>query len=209
MKHPAALAGYYGHKDLIPLLREYGIYLQKKQFNLDRLTISAGTMLTSHYMLLTGTAALTDPELKFGITAGASFNPFHYRLLVLGSDNVIYQYRVNTSVISAGLFREFMLGSSFVNGKISIVPSLSAGYRFYSNYAGTNQKPDDSFCLIPAAEMRWSMKNFGLSAGAAYLKTPYYKVSPAWFSLKVAYIIGKTSSGAAAKKIKLYNYEQN
>jgi ankyrin repeat protein len=209
LKHPMDLAEYYGQRDIIPLLREYGINRQKKEFTLDRLTLSAGAMFTSHYLLLTGSATLTNPELKYGISAGVAFNPFNYQLLVHGSDGVIYQYRVNTSVISAGIFREFTLRKNFGNSKLSFVPSLSAGYRFYSKYAGTNDKPDDSFCLIPSAEMKWNIQNIGFSAGMTYLKTPYYKVSPAWFSLKISYAIGKTSSGASAKKIKLYYYEQN
>lgn len=209
LKHPMALAEYYGRKDIIPLLMRYGMSRQKKQFALDRFTCSAGAIFTTHYLMLTGSVALSDPETRYGLSAGAAFNPFNYRLLVKGSDDVIYQYRVNSSVLSAGLFREFLLSKNFGNSKMSFIPSISAGYRFYSKYAGTNDKPDDSFCLIPSAEMKWSLKNFGLSAGVTYLKTPYHKVSPAWFSLRISYAIGKTSSGAAAKKIRLYNYEQN
>jgi len=209
LKYPMALAEYYGQRSIIQLLKEYGLDSPGKEYSLEKMSFTAGALFSTHYMLMTGSVSLSDPERKFGVSAGAAFNPFYYRLLVKGSDNVIYQYRVNTSVISAGLFREFMLHKNYINSKLSFIPSLSAGYRFYSRYAGSDNKPDAGFCIIPSAEIKCNIQNFGLSAGLTYLKTPFYKVSPVWFSLKVTYSIGQTSSGATFKRIRLYNYEQN
>jgi ankyrin repeat protein len=206
-KQPVSLAEYYGRRDLIPLLNEHGLK-SPMELSLEKIRLSAGAMFTSHYFLLSGSVALFEPRVRAGIVVSAAFNPFRYRLLLEGEGDVIYQYRVNTSVISAGFFKELMFRKNFGNSKLSFMPAISAGYRFYSRYSGTNDKPDAGFCLIPSAEMKLTYHNFGLSGGLTYLSTPYYKVSPLWFSLKVSYTPGKDSSAASAKKIRLYNYEQ-
>jgi len=204
-KNPASIAKFYGHEKLVSLLGEHGIS-DKQKFALEEITFSPGGMFTSHYLLMTGAVSLTEPRLKAGITVGAAFNPFRYRLLV-DDPEIIHQYRVNTSVISAGVFKDFIF-HRFRNSRLSAVPALSAGYRFFSEYEGTNLKPENSFCIIPSAEIRWRIGNFAANAGFVYMKMPFYKVSPAWFSLGISYTFSRTAPVTAGKKIKIYNYEE-
>ncbi len=204
-KNPAGIAEFYGQKKLLSLLSEHGIY-EKQKFALEEITFSGGGMFTSHYLLMTGAVSLSEARLKAGITLGAALNPFRYRLLVNDPD-IIHQYRVNSSVISAGIFKEFIF-YQFKNSRLSAVPSLSAGYRFFSEYEGTTLKPENSLCIIPSAEIRWHLSNFSASAGFVYLKMPFYRVSPLWFSLGISYTLSRTAPAAAGKKIKIYNYEE-
>ncbi len=206
LKNPVDIAEYYDHSKLLPLLTLYGL-AEEPKIALEELTFSAGTKFTSHYLLLDGSVSLTEPRMKAGIILGASSNPFRWKLLVQESD-VTYQYMVNTHLIYAGVFKEFGLGETINGNRLSIVPSLSAGYRFFSDYEGTDRKPESKFCIIPSADVNWKMKYFGISTGLSYMQTPFHKVPSIWLNLKASYSIMQRSPVVAGKKIKIYNYEK-
>jgi len=206
LKNPVDIAEFYGQNKLLPILALYGL-ADEPGFALEELTFSAGAKFTSHYMLLDGSVSLTEPRMKVGITLGASANPFRWKLLVKESD-ATWQYMVNTYLIYAGIFKEFGLGETVNGNRLSIIPSLSAGYRFFSEYEGIDRRPENKYCVIPSAEVSWKMKQFGISAGLSYMKTPYYKVPPVWFNLKASYSIMQRSPLVAGKRIKIYNYEK-
>lgn len=206
LKNPVDIAEYYGQSKLLPLLTKYGL-AEEPGFALEELTFSAGAKFTSHYLLMDGSVSLTEPRMKAGITLGASSNPFRWKLLVEESD-AIYQYMVNTYLIYAGVFKEFGLGETVNGNRLCIIPSLSAGYRFFSDYEGIDRKPENKFCIIPSADVNWRMKYFGISAGLSYMQTPFIKVSPIWFNIKASYTIMQRSPVVPGKRIKIYNYEK-
>ncbi len=206
LKNPVDIAEYYAQNKLLPLLTLYGL-AEEPKFALEELTFSAGAKVTSHYLLLDGSVSLIEPRIKAGITLGASSNPFRWKLLVEESD-ATYQYMVNTYLIYAGIFKEFGLGETVSGNKLSIIPSLSAGYRFFSDYEGIDRKPENKYCIIPSVDVNWKMNYFGISAGLSYMKTPFYKVPPIWLNLKASYSIIQRSPVVAGKKIKIYNYEK-
>jgi ankyrin repeat protein len=206
---PVRLAEYYGHKDMVQVMLAGGLRGRSTRA-LEELTLSAGGMLTSHYFMTGGTISLTEPGIRAGISLGAAFNPFSQRVLISNGNEAIYQYRVNSSVVYAGLFKEFRIpGVSAGKNNLSVVPSLSAGYRYYSLFEGTNDKPDNKFCVIPSAEIKWKKRAFSLGAGLTYLNTPFYKVSPVWLTLKASFTLTGKAREIVTKKIRLYNYEQN
>lgn len=204
-KNPAKIARDYGHKELIPILSSYG-FTTEQAFRLEEFSFSAGAMFTTHYLLLNGTIAIKEPRKNVGLILGCTINPFRYRLLVEEED-AIYQYRVNTSVIQAGIFKEFPLSDNLGKGKLSFTTSLTAGYRFYSDYEGTRRSPEGSFCIIPSVDFKWNSEHFGLSTGVTYLKTPFYKVMPLWFGVSGSVTLFRDYARSAGKKIRLYNYE--
>ncbi|HUW93051.1 MAG TPA: ankyrin repeat domain-containing protein [Bacteroidales bacterium] len=206
LMNPINIARIYGQSELVPLLTHNGIEAAK-EFALDEVVFSAGGLITNHHSLISGNISLREPRIKAGITAGADFNPVSTRLLVKEGDNSFYQYKVRTSVIHAGFFKEFILHRSLNDARWSAVTSLSAGYHIYSFYEGTRQKPGKSFCLIPAVCVEWNQKHFGMKAGASYMKTPFYKVSPLWFSLGSSFNLYKKIPRAPGKKVRLYSYE--
>ncbi|MCK7529603.1 MAG: ankyrin repeat domain-containing protein [Marinilabiliales bacterium] len=203
---PVKMANSYGNMAMVQMMLGRGLE-GKRKFSLDELSLSAGGMFTTHYQMASISLSLTEPRLRTGVTFGAAFNPSSQRLLIQGDDDVVYQYRVTSTVISAGLLREFPLSGPARVSRWSIVTSLSAGYRFYSRYQGTNDKPEDKFCIIPSADLVWSYRQFHLGSGITYLNTPFYKVFPVWFTLKASFTLTGDRNTIAGKKIRLYNYE--
>jgi len=179
----------------------------KKEVALEELTVSAGGMITNFHPMAFASISLTEPRLKGGITIGTAFSPSNQKILTEGDDDIIYQYRVKSSVVYAGVFREFPLNTPARGYMWSLVPSIMAGYHFYSLYEGTNTRPDDKFCIIPAVEITWSRRRFTLGSGLTYLDTPFYRMSPVWLTLKASYTLTRDSKSITGKKIRLYNYE--
>ncbi|TFH49248.1 MAG: ankyrin repeat domain-containing protein [Bacteroidia bacterium] len=204
--NPANIAVEYGHGDLLHLLKEYGIEAGGK-FALDEIVFGTGGMITRHYSFISGSISLREPRLKAGITVGADFNPVRTRLILKETESLFYQYRLTTTVIHAGIFKEFKVHEGINDARLSIVTTLSAGYRFHSYYEGTRQKPEERFCIIPSLGIEWSRKHFGSRAGLSYLNTPFYQVSPLWFSLGCSFNLSRQIPRAPGKKIRIYNYE--
>jgi ankyrin repeat protein len=205
---PVTLANKYGRRDILQLMLDHGLK-GKKEYSFTELSVSVNGMLTTHYQLGGVSISVSDPGFHTGIILGATLNPMNQRLLVKGNDDIIYQYKVRTNIIYAGLSREIPLSNPLSEIKVSFVPSLSLGYRFYSRYEGLEERPAGSLSFIPAADIRLSRNRMGLNAGLALMRMPFYKVGPAWFSVKVSYSLTRSTSNFTGKKIRLYNYEQN
>ncbi len=203
---PVNMARKYNRREIMQMMLARGME-GRNELALEELSVSAGGMFTDHYSLGTASISLADPGLKAGITVGVAVNPSSQRLLTEGDDGTIYQYRVKSSVLYAGVFKAFQLNNPGAGYNWSLVPSLMAAYRFHSLYEGTYRRPEDRFCVIPAAEIRWSMRRLSLGAGLSYLKTPFNRVSPVWLTLKASYTITPGSKTFKGKKIRLYNYE--
>lgn len=203
---PVNLARNYGRSELLQMMIERGME-GKKEFALEEFSVSAGGMFTNRYPMAFASISLTEPGLKGGVIIGAAFSPGSQKMLTEGDDDIIHQYKVKSSVIYAGVFREFLLNSPGMGYRWSLVPSIMGGYRFYSLYEGTNTRPDDKFCIIPSAEITWSMRRFTLGSGLTYLDTSFHKESPLWITLKASYTLTRDSKSITGKKIRLYNYE--
>ena len=91
--------------------------------------------------------------------------------------------------------------------RVSVIPALNFGYMFHSLYAGTEEKPDDKFCIIPEADIRFGWHNLSLNPGLAFMKSPFRKVGPLWFTLKVAYDLKRPQDKIKGKRIRIYDYE--
>lgn len=205
--NPSMLAKYTGRRDILQMLNEKGI-VRKTGFNPLELSLSAVGMITSHCSMTGASISLADPSLRTAVVIGGVTDPVKSRLLIQGDNDILYQYRTRMSLIHAGISREFNLSSPANLNRLTFAPSLSAGYRFYSIYEGTTSKPDNTFCLIPAAELKWRRKSLGIGVGVTGLNTPFFKVSPAWFTLRVSYVLTRTSGLIPVKKTRIYNYAQ-
>lgn len=204
--NPLNITRIYGLDDLIPLLTDKG-FEAARVFAFEELIFYAGGMTTTHHSLLSGSISLREPRMKAGITAGADFNPSKTKLLVKQGDNLFYQYRITTSVIYAGFFKEFNLAQTLSDTRWSLVTSLSAGWRIYSFYEGSSQQPGENFCIIPSARIEWSRNHLGMKAGVSYIKMPFYKVAPVWVSLGCSYNLYREIPRAPGKKVRLYSYD--
>lgn len=203
---PVTLAKNYGQKEIVQLMTDRGM-VARKSLSFNELSFSAGGMLTTHYQMAGGSVSVADPGIRTGFTIGAASNPLNQRMLVRAEEEVFYQYRVKSHMIYAGLFREFLLNHAYNEIKISAVPAINIGYRFHSLYEGTEDRPDDSMILMPAADLRFSRRNLGINAGVTYAKMPFYKTGPVWFTLRVSYTLSRPTDNFSLKKLRLYNYE--
>jgi len=204
---PVKLANSYGEKEILEMMNEHGLQA-KRELSFSQLSFSAAGWVTSHYNLAGGSISVTEPGLRTGITLGAAVNPVYQRLLVNDGGDVIYQYSVRTNLVYGGLFREFPLTQSWSEFKISIIPAINLGYRFHSLYQGTEDRPDDSFCIIPETTLCLGWRNLSLNPGAAFMRTPFYKAGPVWFTMRITYDLKSPHATFKSKRIRLYNYEQ-
>ena len=204
--NPVTVAENYGQKKIISLLSSYGIE-EKKDFNLEEISFRGGGRFANHYLMTDVSVIISDPRTNAGLIAGAATNPFNYRMLVKESEDLYYQYRVNTSVFYAGFIKKFPVKSTPTKGRFSVEVNLSAGYRLHSRYEGTRQKPQEGFCFMPSAGMEWTRKFYGLYAGISWLNVPFYKVSPVWFNAGASLSLFSKNARSSGKKIRLYDYE--
>jgi ankyrin repeat protein len=205
--NPVILAKYTGRRDIIQLLHEKSLE-KKTGFNPVELSVSAVGMFTSHCSMVGASISVADPAIRTAIVLGGVSDPVSRRLLVPGDGDIMYQYVTRMSLIHAGVSKEFMLSRPANQNRLTFAPSLSAGYRFYSLYEGTTSKPDDRFCIVPAAELRWRRKSLGIGAGVTWLNTPFHKVSPAWVTIRASYVLTRTAGHIPVKKTRIYNYGQ-
>jgi len=203
---PLTLATNYGRKEIVQLMTDRGM-VARKSLTFSELSFSAGGMLTTHCQMAGGSVSVADPGIRTGFTLGAASNPLYQRMLVKTDEEIFYQYRVKSNMIYAGLFREFLLNQPYNEIKISAVPAINIGYRFHSLYEGTEDRPDNSIIIMPAADLRFSRHNLGINAGVTYAKMPFYKTGPVWFTLKVSYTLAPPEGSYSLKKLRLYNYE--
>lgn len=203
---PLILATSYGRKEILQLMIDRGMET-RKNLSFSELSFSAGGLLTTHYQMAGGSISVSDPGIHTGFTLGAASNPLSQRMLIRDDDEIFYQYRVKSNMIYAGLFREFLLNQSYNEFKIDAIPALYIGYRFHSLYEGTEDRPDNSIVLMPAADLRLSRRNLGISAGVTYVKMPFHKTGPVWFTLKVSYTLTRPTGNFSLKKVRLYYYE--
>jgi len=205
---PVTIANNSGSREILQMLLDSGMKAKKTR-SFDVLSFSSGGLFTSHYGMAGGYVSLFDPALRTGITLGAAANPVSQRMLVTGNNDIIYQYHVKSTLIHAGLFREYRINKPYNDAKWMIVPSLSAGYRFHSLYKGTTERPENRFVVMPAADLKVTLRSVGASAGIMYMKLPFYKAGPVWFTVRAYYSLTRTTGSFSFKKVRLYNYEQN
>lgn len=205
---PVELANYYGRKEILRMLTDEGMILQKR-LSFNELSFSAVGLFTQHSLLAGGSVSVKDPGIRTGITIGAAANPVSQRMLVRSDEDKLSQYNVRTSLIYAGPFREFRVNRHYTLLNINIVPALYFGYRFHSLYEGTRDRPDNRVVIMPSADLRVNRRNFEAGAGISYLRMPFYKAGPLWFTVKASYTFTRSSPGFSAKRVRLYNYEQN
>jgi ankyrin repeat protein len=200
------LANIFGRYDILKMLQDRGID-GKRLFSFNELAFSATGLFTPVYMMAGGVLSMTEPGIRTGLTLGINSNPLKRSILTQGDDDIYYQYRFKSTLIHTGFFREFRLNRQTSDFSIKVIPSLSFGYMFHSKFEGTEEHPEDSFSLIPGADLGIGFKSMGLSAGVSYFKTPFYRVGPLWFALRTTYTFSRPARNFSIKKVRSYIYE--
>jgi hypothetical protein len=145
-----------------------------------------------------------EPLINGGFFAGCDLKPAYTRVLLEEGVNSYYQFYDKSSLVFAGLFKDFLL-SEYASGlKFSVSTSLSAGYSFSSKYKGTNITPESKLRILPSAGIKLEIKHFVFKTDLEYTNTDFYHIGPVWVRISFAYNYFLSKVRSPGKTIKWY-----
>lgn len=201
--NPYQVASAFGRKEYIEILEQKNIP-GKIRPAINDIAISLSTRLTRGDVFTGISLLFRDPLTEAGFIAGCDIKPWYTRVLIKDSETLFYQYRDRSSMVYAGIFKDFRLAGDGIKTKLLLSGSLSAGYTFGNKLKGTNIVPDSKFKLNPAVGIKFQKGHFILSTGLEYLKSEYYRVGPLWLRTGLAYNFRFRTVKAPGKTIKWY-----
>ena len=201
--NPYRIASVYGRKDLIEALYEKNVP-GSAGLRIDELAISPSARFTGKDFYSGLSITFKAPLINSGIIAGVDSKLWYTRVLMKESENLFYQYMDKSSVVYAGVFKDFIVAENQFRSSIAVSASLSAAYFFGNRFKGTNLSPDNKFTAIPAVTLKLMKKNFIFSGGLEYMNTGFYHIGPVWVRTGFAYNFFLSKIRAPGKIIKWY-----
>lgn len=201
--NPYSIAIKYGRKDMIELLDKSKLR-QGYKFRFDQVAVSASSRLCFHDIYTGFAFHFKEPLTSIGFMAGADTKLWYTRVLYKESDVLSYQYKDKSSVVYAGMFKEFPLTNNILRGNRSFYTSLSLGYSFGNKFKGTDIAPAGKFKIIPELGLKWSRNNYILYTGLELIRSGFNKVGPLWARIGFAYNFYFDNSRAPGKIIRWY-----
>lgn len=200
---PYLVASKYLRKEITELLEKNNIPKTYK-FGIDQVSFSASFKGCLHDYFIGIGMSFKEPSLNGGIFAGIDTKPGYTRVLMKKSETLFYQYKDRSSMVYAGLFRDFSITDNPVRGNWSVSASIAAGYTFGNKLKGTLISPENRFRLNPGISVRWTKNNLNLNGSLEYLKSEFHKVGPLWLRLGISYNIFFDKVRAPGKDIKWF-----
>ena len=183
---PYNVAAKYRRNDMLMILKDNNMPGNVK-YGIDQVNIMASTRFFVHDIYTGVSFSFKEPYLNGGIIAGLDTKFWYTRVLLKQAEHMYYQYMDKSSVIYAGLFKDFTLTDYPFRGNFSISASLSAGYIFGNQLKGTLNVPGNKFIVLPAVALKWTKNDLSFSLGSDYMKTAFYHVGPVWLRLGASY----------------------
>jgi ankyrin repeat protein len=184
--NPYTVASAFGRKDIIELLEKKSVS-GRQGLRIDGISITASTKFNIREYFTGLSFSFEEPLINGGIVAGFDLKPTYTRVLVKSSENTYYQYFDKSSIVFAGLFKDFTLSEKSSGMKFIISTSLSAGYCFGGKFKGTNLSPENKLRIIPSAGFKLEHKHFAFRADLEYMNSGFYRIGPLWCRLGVSY----------------------
>jgi ankyrin repeat protein len=200
---PYLVAAKYSRKEIEQILEKNNLPKSYK-FGFDQVSISASFKGCLHDYFAGLAISFKEPFINAGIFAGFDFKPGYTRVLIKTSESQFYQYMDKSSMIYAGLFKDFKLTDNPLKGNWFVSGSVAAGYTFGNKLKGTAIVPPNKFKIIPEIAFKWTKNHFNLFGGLDFLKTDFYKVGPVWLRVGASYNIFFDNVRAPGKEIKWY-----
>lgn len=200
---PYKVASAFGRREYIEILEKRNIP-GKVHPSIDEMTVSVASRFALKDIYGSIAISLKEPLLNAGFTAGVDTKLWYTRVLLKDSENLYYQYMDKSSLIYAGIFRDFLLTEKSGKSKLYGYASLSAGYAFGNKLKGTGISPDNKFIVLPAAGIKLQKNHFSLFAGLEYIRTDFYMVGPLWLRAGCSYNFYLTRLRSPGKNIKWY-----
>ena len=181
--NPYRVAAKYGRKDIVNILHEKNIQGTIKP-SFDQVALSMYARFTKHNFYSGFSLSLREPYyLNAGITVGLNTKLWETRLLVEKSPDVFYQYVDKSSMVFAGLFKDFIISDNPNNNRLIFSALLSAGYTFGNKFKGTETYPEKKTVIIPGIALKRTTKPVTFFAAADYLNLGYQKAGSVWTTI--------------------------
>ena len=184
--NPYRVASAFGRKDITEILEKNNIK-GREGLKIDEISVLASIKYNFRDYFTGLALSFKEPLLNAGFIAGCDFKPSYTRVLTKEGENTYYQYFDKSSIVFAGIFKDFTVSENSSSLKISLSTSLSAGYSFGSKFKGTNINPESKFRIIPAAGIKLQKKYFTIKADLEYTNTDFFRIGPIWMRIGIAY----------------------
>jgi ankyrin repeat protein len=184
--NPYTVAYALGRKNIVELLEKKN-FVDRQGLKIDEVSVSASVKFNIRDYFTGLSFSFKEPFLNAGFIAGCDIKPAYTRILLEAEENEYYQYYDKSSVVFAGIFKDFTVSEYAFGTKIAVSASLSTGYSFSSKFKGTNIAPENKFRIMPAAGVKFQNKHITIRADLEYMKTGFYHLGPIWLRIGVAY----------------------
>jgi ankyrin repeat protein len=184
--NPYTVAAAFGRKDMIEMLQNRNI-TGRQRMRIDEVSLYASSKLSLRDYFAGLSISFKEPLINAGFFGGCDLKPVYTKVLVESGENTYYQYFDKSSLVFAGLFKDFTISEKPSGLKFMISTSLSAGYNFGSNFRGTNVSPENKTRIIPAAGFKIEKGHYTLKTDLEYLNTEFYHIGPLWLRIGFAY----------------------
>jgi ankyrin repeat protein len=178
--NPRSVAITYREMEMIYLL-DRNNFPPEKRIAFDQMA-AAVSFKTDFRDFYSGySISFREPLRNLGIITGFDTKLWYTRVLIKEEENLFYQYPDKSSLVYAGVFKEYALTDNLMRSNYYLTASLSAGYSFGNKLAGTLKTPGNKFRILPAIIFKWTKNSFSLISGLEFTNTEFYKIGPVWF----------------------------
>jgi hypothetical protein len=198
---PYIVASKYRRKDIIEILSKENVPGNINR-RIDQIGISLSSKFTPNDIFSGLSLTFKEPLINGGVIAGIDSKLWYTKVLIEQSENLYYQYMDKSSVVYAGLFKEFPLTDPKFRNNFSLSASLSGAFAFGNRLKGTNISPGNRFLIIPSAGIKWALGNISFSGSVEYMKGEFNKIGPVWFRTGCSYAFLFDKVRAPGKSIK-------
>jgi ankyrin repeat protein len=180
--NPYNIAAKYGRTEILELLEREKIPGRYKP-HFDQMALSFSSRFNGKDYFSGMSLSFKEPLTSTGLITGIDTKLWYTRVLVKETDDLFYQYSDKSSLVYAGIFRDFRLTDNVFRGNIYFQASLSAAYSFGNRLKGTEVTPENKFRVIPSASFKWEKRIFQVFGGLEYSGSPFYKTGPLWIRI--------------------------
>jgi len=200
---PLSVAIQYRREEIVDILKNHNI-TGKNRRGPDLMSLSLYSRLNTKNVYTGIGLSFKEPLLNAGFTAGFDTKLWYNKVLIKKDEGLFYQYLDKSSVVYAGLFKDFTVTDNLFRSNISFYTSLSVAYTFGNRFKGTEIIPDAKFRIIPEIGFKWTKENLTVFTYIDYMDTDFHKPIPFWGRIGAEYNFFFDYTKAPAKTIKWY-----
>ena len=184
--NPYRVASAFGRSEMIRILEKNNIS-GRQGLKIDEISFDISTRFNIRDFYTGAGVTFKEPTINAGFIIGSDIKPVSTRILMKTGENAYYQYFDKSSLVYAGIFKDFTLAEYKSGFKIAVSALFSAGYTLGNKFKGTEIAPGNKLRMIPAATFKFQKNHLIFTSGLEYTKTPFYKIGPLWLRFGFAY----------------------